>query len=74
MKELLEKPKESKSEGIPEWKWEFKSKEVGYWTKLSLKEQQENLPIYKLKGEFKKAIKENQTLVVIGETGSGKST
>ena len=46
----------------------------GKVTKLSLKEQRESLPIYKLRGELLKAIDANQILVVIGETGSGKTT
>lgn len=74
MKDLLEKKDKDTSSSVPEWKWDFWPKDVGFWTKLSLKEQQESLPIYKLKKEFKKAIKENKILVVIGETGSGKST
>ena len=41
-------------------------------TKASIVEQRQNLPIYKLKQELFKAIAENQILVVIGETGSGK--
>lgn len=41
---------------------------------LSLKEQKESLPIYRLKDDLMKAIDENQVLVVIGETGSGKTT
>ena len=41
---------------------------------MSIKDQQESLPIYKLKKELKHAVKENKILVVLGETGSGKST
>ena len=41
---------------------------------LSLREQKENLPIYKLRDDLMHAIQENQVLVVIGETGSGKTT
>lgn len=46
----------------------------GKRTNLSIKEQRESLPIYGLKWELMKAIDENQILVVIGETGSGKTT
>jgi len=41
---------------------------------LSMREQKESLPIFKLKGDLMHAIYENQVLVVIGETGSGKTT
>jgi ATP-dependent RNA helicase DHX8/PRP22 len=37
-------------------------------------EQRKSLPIHKLKDQLIKAITENQILVVIGETGSGKTT
>ena len=37
-------------------------------------QQNRNLPIYKLKKELIQAVHENQVLVVIGETGSGKTT
>ncbi|KAJ8601657.1 hypothetical protein CTAYLR_010454 [Chrysophaeum taylorii] len=40
----------------------------------SIKEQRESLPIFGLKDELVKAVRENQVLVVIGETGSGKTT
>lgn len=42
--------------------------------KLSMKDQREGLPIFGLRGEFLQAVKDNQILVVVGETGSGKTT
>ncbi len=41
---------------------------------MSIKEQRETLPIYRLKDELIKAIDDNRVLIVIGETGSGKTT
>jgi ATP-dependent RNA helicase DHX8/PRP22 len=41
---------------------------------MSIREQKESLPIYKLKDELMSAIWDNKILVVIGETGSGKTT
>jgi len=41
---------------------------------LSIKDQRVSLPIYKLKHELLDAISDNKILVVIGETGSGKTT
>jgi HrpA-like RNA helicase len=41
---------------------------------MSIRDQRESLPIYKLKDELVKAIWDNRILVVIGETGSGKTT
>ena len=36
--------------------------------------QRQSLPIYKFKDELIKAVNDNQILIVIGETGSGKTT
>ncbi|VDL84164.1 unnamed protein product, partial [Nippostrongylus brasiliensis] len=46
----------------------------GKRTNLSIKEQRESLPIFALKKALIQAIMDNQILVVIGETGSGKTT
>ncbi|KAL9270350.1 putative pre-mRNA-splicing factor ATP-dependent RNA helicase DEAH5 [Drosera capensis] len=60
----------------PEWKKEAFGKAVtfGQKSKLSIQEQRQSLPIYKLKKELIQAVHDNQVLVVIGETGSGKTT
>jgi len=41
---------------------------------MSIKEQRETLPIYRLRDELIKAVDDNRVLIVIGETGSGKTT
>lgn len=66
----------SQLEGPPEWKQKAENKTLSYGiiSNKSLKEQRESLPIYRLKKELKSAIVDNQILVVIGETGSGKTT
>ncbi|CAF4010696.1 unnamed protein product [Rotaria sordida] len=46
----------------------------GKRTTMSIIEQQQSLPIYKLKEQLLKAVNDNQILIVIGETGSGKTT
>jgi len=60
----------------PAWKQKAENKTLSYGiiSSKSLKEQRESLPIYKLKNELVQAIQSNQVLVVIGETGSGKTT
>lgn len=58
----------------PEWKREARGQRLGFKAKGTIKEQKEILPIFKLKKELVNAIVENQILVVIGETGSGKTT
>ena len=42
--------------------------------KKSLKETRKSLPIYAYRDELLKAIKENQVIIIEGETGSGKTT
>ncbi|XP_016450532.2 putative pre-mRNA-splicing factor ATP-dependent RNA helicase DEAH5 [Nicotiana tabacum] len=61
---------------MPEWKKDAYGKALtfGQRSKLSLQEQRKSLPIYKLKNELVQAVHDNQVLVVIGETGSGKTT
>ncbi|KAJ3434127.1 hypothetical protein M0812_20191 [Anaeramoeba flamelloides] len=61
---------------IPEWKKSTFGKAISYGKKttLSIKEQREFLPIFRFKDELMKAVEENQVLIVIGETGSGKTT
>jgi len=63
-------------DGAPEWKQKAESKTLsfGIISNKSIKEQRESLPIYRLKKELMRAFIENQVLVVIGETGSGKTT
>jgi ATP-dependent RNA helicase DHX8/PRP22 len=58
----------------PKWKQKAENKTLSYGiiSSNSIKEQREGLPIYKLKNELVQAIQNNQVLVVIGETGSGK--
>ncbi|KAM0911502.1 hypothetical protein ACQ4PT_013421 [Festuca glaucescens] len=61
---------------MPEWKKESYGKAVtfGQRSSLSLQEQRQSLPIYRLKNELIQAVHRNLVLVVIGETGSGKTT
>ncbi|KAJ6795538.1 putative pre-mRNA-splicing factor ATP-dependent RNA helicase DEAH5 [Iris pallida] len=61
---------------MPEWKKDAYGKALtfGERSKLSLQDQRQSLPIYKLKKELVQAVHDNQVLVVIGETGSGKTT
>jgi len=62
---------------MPEWKKSIVGGSRGAYgkrTTMSIIEQRESLPIYKLKDELIKAIHDNQILIVVGETGSGKTT
>lgn len=41
---------------------------------MDIQTQRRNLPIYALKAQLMEALAKNRLLVVIGETGSGKTT
>ena len=64
-------------EGVPEWKMKAMGKglSVGFPSQnVSMAETRASLPIFKFKDELVQAVQQNQVLVVIGETGSGKTT
>lgn len=65
-----------KAGDVPEWKKATFKKDArfGIQTNLSLREQRENLPIFQFRSQIVEAVKEHQLLVVVGETGSGKTT
>lgn len=57
---------------LPEWKKHIiggKKASYGKKTTMSILEQRQSLPIFKLKDELVKAVSDNQILIVIGETG-----
>ncbi|CAM1503282.1 Fc.00g080580.m01.CDS01 [Cosmosporella sp. VM-42] len=66
----------AKSEDVPEWKKAVipKGQSMGKRTSLSIKEQRETLPVYHFRSQLIKAVHENQIMIVVGETGSGKTT
>ncbi|KAK9464417.1 putative ATP-dependent rna helicase dhx8 [Lipomyces arxii] len=65
----------SAAPAMPEWKKKaFNNSSLGKITNLSIKEQRESLPVYKLRQELIDAIREHPLLIVVGDTGSGKTT
>jgi hypothetical protein len=74
--ELRGRGANGEAEAMPEWKRISQNKEraLGKRTDLPMKEQREGLPVFKLRSLLLKAIKENQILIVVGDTGSGKTT
>lgn len=65
-----------KNDGAPEWRQAIAPKDVsmGKRTNMSIKQQRESLPVFTFRNQLIEAIKENQILIVVGETGSGKTT
>ncbi|KAF7554515.1 hypothetical protein G7Z17_g2841 [Cylindrodendrum hubeiense] len=66
----------AKSEEVPEWKRAVipKGESLGKRTNMSIKDQRESLPVYAFRSQLIKAVHGNQILIVVGETGSGKTT
>ncbi|RZF38410.1 hypothetical protein LSTR_LSTR006536 [Laodelphax striatellus] len=65
------------NQDLPEWKKHViggKKSSFGMKTNMTLVEQRQSLPIFRLKDELIRAVTDNQILIVIGETGSGKTT
>eukprot|EP00708_Paratrimastix_pyriformis_P001997 GAFH01000735.1.p1 GENE.GAFH01000735.1~~GAFH01000735.1.p1 ORF type:complete len:733 (-),score=239.88 GAFH01000735.1:1524-3422(-) len=61
---------------LPEWKRASMGERpsFGKFSKKPIKEQREELPIYRFRADILRALTQNQMLIVIGETGSGKTT
>lgn len=64
------------NEDVPEWKRAIQNKQapMGRRTDMSIKDQRESLPVFRFRNELIKAVRENQLLIVVGDTGSGKTT
>ncbi|KAL2070431.1 hypothetical protein VTL71DRAFT_13457 [Oculimacula yallundae] len=64
------------NETVPEWKKATQSKDqsFGRRTDMTIKQQRESLPVYRFRSELIKAVHANQLLIVVGDTGSGKTT
>lgn len=61
---------------VPEWQKQTVGVNVSYGRVVNktIKEQRESLPIFKLRNQLLEAIDKHDVLIVIGETGSGKTT
>lgn len=61
---------------VNDWKKSQMNKKISYGkrTNLSMKEQRESLPVFSMRKELVDSIRGNQFLVIVGETGSGKTT
>jgi ATP-dependent RNA helicase DHX8/PRP22 len=61
---------------VPEWKRATQNKDqsFGRRTDMTIKQQRESLPVYKFRSQLIKAVQDNQLLIVVGDTGSGKTT
>ena len=73
----LRNPQANKGpDAMPEWKRATQSRNqpLGKRTNLPIKQQRESLPVFRFRRQFLDAVKDNQLMVVVGDTGSGKTT
>ena len=73
----LRKPQAASLNGaVPEWKRvvQNQNQSFGKRTSMSIKEQRESLPVFTFRKQLLQAVREHQLLIVVGETGSGKTT
>lgn len=65
-----------KTDTAPEWKRAVAPKDqpMGKRTNMTIKQQRESLPVYHFRSQLIQAVRDNQIMVVVGETGSGKTT
>ena len=68
------KEKESEIRAVREWRNESRHESYGIRSHKSMREQRESLPIFEVRSDLMKLVADNDMLVVVGETGSGKST
>ena len=61
---------------VQEWKRGTQSRDQSYGKRssMSIQEQRKNLPVFKFRQQLLDAVKQNQLMIVVGDTGSGKTT
>ncbi|RCK66505.1 Pre-mRNA-splicing factor ATP-dependent RNA helicase prp22 [Candida viswanathii] len=59
---------------ISKWKQSHKNETFGKRTNLPIDEQRRLLPVYAMRSTLVETIRDNQFVVIVGETGSGKTT
>lgn len=69
------KRQEATEDVISQWRRKQKANpKANKLSKMSIPETRKTLPIYSMRAELVSAVRENQFLVIVGETGSGKTT
>jgi ATP-dependent RNA helicase DHX8/PRP22 len=66
----------TKSDSIPEWKRAVRPKNQSYGKRVNMpmKQQRESLPVFAFRNHLIESVRQHQILIVVGETGSGKTT
>lgn len=65
-----------KTDAAPDWRKVVAPMDApkGKRTNMTIKQQRESLPVFSFRSQLIQAVKDNQIMIVVGETGSGKTT
>lgn len=65
-----------KPDAAPDWRKVVAPMDApkGKRTNMTIKQQRESLPVFSFRSQLIQAVKDNQIMIVVGETGSGKTT
>lgn len=65
-----------KTDAAPDWRQVVAPMDApkGKRTNMTIKQQRESLPVFSFRSQLIQAVKDNQIMIVVGETGSGKTT
>lgn len=74
--DLRQSSMRQKTDVAPEWRKAVAPMDApkGKRTNMTIKQQRETLPVFNFRSQLIQAVKENQIMIVVGETGSGKTT
>lgn len=74
--DLRQAASRQKTDAAPEWRKAIAPMDApkGKRTNMTIKQQRESLPVFHFRSQLIQAIKDNQIMIVVGETGSGKTT
>lgn len=74
--DLRQSSMRQKTDVAPEWRKAVAPMDApkGKRTNMTIKQQRESLPVFNFRSQLIQAVKENQIMIVVGETGSGKTT
>ncbi|KAG7691394.1 hypothetical protein KL933_005300 [Ogataea haglerorum] len=65
---------EIKDSAYKEWQRQSRNQSYGIRSSMTIKEQRESLPVYQKRDALLQLVQQNDFLIVVGETGSGKTT
>lgn len=74
--DLRQSAMRQKTDATPGWRQAIAPMDApkGKRTNMTIKQQRESLPVFHFRNQLIQAVKDNQIMIVVGETGSGKTT